>query len=142
MSLDKPVTEIMTRHVITLSLNDDLETAENLFRRNRIRHIPIVSNGLVEGMLSKTDLLRISFADSINEEDKVESVVYNMFDISQVMTRNLETITTTTSIREVAEILSNREFHALPVMEYGRLVGIVTSTDLIKYMLYAEKVSS
>ncbi|WP_228850578.1 CBS domain-containing protein [Aegicerativicinus sediminis] len=142
MLLDKPITEIMTKHVITLTLKDDLETAENLFKRNRIRHIPVVSNGIIEGMLSKTDLLRISFADSINDEDKVESVVYNMFDISQVMTKNLETITTNTTIREVAEILSRREYHALPVMEYGRLVGIVTSTDLIKYMLYADKVNS
>jgi len=139
MLLDKPITEIMTKHVITLSLEDDLETAEHLFKKNRIRHIPIVSGGHVIGMLSKTDLLRISFADSINEEDTVESMVYNMFDIGQVMTKSLETITTKTTIKEVAEILSEREYHALPVLQFGRLVGIVTSTDLIKYMLRGAK---
>ncbi|WP_396170531.1 CBS domain-containing protein, partial [Flavobacterium sp.] len=61
--------------------------------------------------------------------------VYNMFSVEQVMTKNLTTIFPETTIKEAAEILSKNEFHALPVIENGSLVGIVTTTDLIKYLI-------
>ena len=87
-------------------------------------------------MLSYTDLLRISFSDAIDEnEDNVETVIYNMFTIEQVMAKNLTTVSSTTLIKEVAEILSKKEFHALPVVDNTKLVGIVTTTDLINYLL-------
>ena len=65
----------------------------------------------------------------------VETTVYNMFTISQVMAKKLKSVSSGTTIKEVAEILSENEFHALPVLENDNLVGIVTTTDLIKYLL-------
>lgn len=131
-----PVSTIMTQNIITLNCNDDLETAEGLFKENNIRHIPVVEGDQIKGMLSLTDLLRISFADGAYEnESDVETVVYNMFTISQVMAKNLKSISSDTMIKEVAEILANNEFHALPVVDEDKLVGIVTTTDLIKYLL-------
>lgn len=58
-----------------------------------------------------------------------------MFSVEQVMARNLVKVAPDTSIKEVAEILSKKEFHALPVVEDELLVGIVTTTDLIKYLI-------
>ncbi len=96
----------------------------------------MVSGNKILGMLSYTDLLRISFADAVDEEEiEVDVTVYNMFTIEQVMTRNLVTISPDSSIKEVAEILAVKEFHALPVVQDELLVGIVTTTDLIKYLL-------
>ncbi|MBR9915342.1 MAG: CBS domain-containing protein [Algicola sp.] len=131
-----PVSTIMTKNVITLNLSDNLETAESLFKSNHIRHIPVVSGDQVTGMLSYTDLLRISFADAVDEnEQEVDTVVYNMFTIEQVMAKNLVSVDANTTIKEVAEILSKKEFHALPVLENNKLVGIVTTKDLINYLL-------
>lgn len=66
----------------------------------------------------------------------METVVYNMFTIAQVMAKNLKSVSSGTTIKEVAEILTKNEFHALPVVDDGNeLVGIVTTTDLIKYLL-------
>ena len=131
-----PISAIMTTDVITLNHTDNLETAEALFKRNNIRHIPVVSGKEVIGMLSYTDLLRISFADAVDEDEyEVDTVVYNMFTIEQVMAKNLVSVETTTTIKDVAEILSKREFHALPVLENGDLAGIVTTTDLINYLI-------
>ena len=136
MKAGTPISVIMTKHVITLKLTDDLETAELKFKKNKIRHIPVVSGNEIKGMLSYTDLLRISFADAVDEnEDYVDSVVYNMFTIEQVMTKNVVNIPSTTTIKEAAEILSQKEFHALPVVDEGNLVGIVTTTDLIRYLI-------
>jgi len=131
-----PISAIMTSNVITLNSTDSLDTAERLFKRNKIRHIPVVSGKEVLGMLSLTDLLRISFADAVDEdEESVETIVYNMFTIEQVMAKNLVSVSSTTTIKEVAEILSKKEFHAIPVIDNGELVGIVTTTDLINYLI-------
>ncbi|PKV51041.1 CBS domain protein [Aquimarina sp. MAR_2010_214] len=131
-----PVSKIMTSDVITLNHTNGLETAEKLFKDNNIRHIPVVSGNAITGMLSYTDLLRISFADAVDVDERdVDTVVYEMFTIEQVMAKNLISVNSNTTIKEVAEILSKKEFHALPVVDNGKLVGIVTTTDLINYLL-------
>lgn len=131
-----PVTEIMTKNVITLAHDADLVTAEKLFKTHKIRHVPVVNGTNVVGILSYTDLLRISFVDAVDEEDDVvDTVVYNMFTIDQVMVKNVVSVTSQTTIREVAEILAEKEFHALLVIDNNELSGIVTTTDLMKYLL-------
>jgi len=131
-----PVSNIMTSNLVLLNLNDTLEKAEELFKKHNIRHIPVVNNNKIEGILSYTDLLRISFADAVYEEDDhVDTIVYNMFSLKQVMVRNVTTVKTSDSIYDVAQILAKENFHALPVEENGRLIGIVTTTDLINYLL-------
>ncbi len=131
-----PITKIMTKDFITLDCNDNLETAEILFKRNNIRHIPVVKNKSIIGMLSYTDLLRISFADATDEyDDDVETVVYNMFTIEQVMAKNVISVQSSATIKEVAKLLGKKEFHALPVIDQDKLIGIVTSTNLINYLV-------
>ncbi len=136
MKKNVPVSEIMTKKLVTLKTTDDLVTAERLFKKHHIRHIPVVEGDSIKGMLSYTDLLRISFADAVDEhEEYVDTIVYNMFSIPQVMANDVTSVTSKTTIKEVAQFLATKEFHALPVVDDGKLVGIVTTTDLIKYLL-------
>lgn len=139
MKKREPISHIMTKAVHTLNLSQSLEDAEKAFREHGVRHLPVVSGNDLIGMLSLTDLARISFVDSygdINDhENDVDTAVYSMLTIEQVMAQKVETVDVNATIREVAEILSNREYHALPVIEDGHLAGIVTTTDLIKYLL-------
>ena len=131
-----PISTIMTQDVIKLNLEDNLTKAETLFKKHHIRHIPVVNGNKIIGMLSYTDLLRISFVDAVDDdEDDVDATVYNMFTVEQVMAKNLVTISPETTIKEAAEILATREFHALPVCTGNLLVGIVTTTDLIRYLI-------
>ena len=132
-----PVSTIMTTQLVVLNTTDSLEKAERLFKKHKIRHIPVIeSQHRIVGMLSLTDLLRISFADGAYEdEEDIETVVYEMFSLPQVMAKNIKTVTPETTIKEVAELLAKEEFHALPIVVDGDLVGIVTTTDLIKYLL-------
>ena len=134
MKKREPVSKIMTSDVITLNHTDDLDTAEQLFKKNNIRHIPVVSGTSIIGMLSLTDLLRISFADAANDGE-VDTTVYNMFTIEQVMAKSIVSVSSDTTVKEAAEILSTKEFHALPVVDNGELAGIVTTTDMINYLL-------
>ena len=135
MKKSVPVSTIMTKNVVKLNLSDDLTKAEILFKKHHIRHIPVVNGNVIIGMLSYTDLLRISFADAIEDEYDVDTTVYNMFTVEQVMAKKLVSISPETTIKEAAQILASKEFHALPVCEGDLLVGIITTTDLIKYLI-------
>ncbi|MGV9003195.1 CBS domain-containing protein [Flavobacterium sp.] len=131
-----PVSTIMTSNVVKLYLSDSITKAESLFIKHHIKPIPVVKENHIVGMLSYTDLLRISFVDAVFEDEKiVDSTVYNMFTIEQVMVKNLVVVSPETTIKEVADLLAKNEFHALPVIVEGEIVGIVTTTDLIKYLI-------
>jgi len=136
MKRREPVSKIMTTDLITINHTNSLDDAEKLFQKHKIRHIPVVNNKKIIGILSLTDLLRISFVDNYGEDDsQVDTAVYNMLSIEQVMVKDPVHISPSLTIKEVAEILAKKEFHALPVVENGDLVGIVTTTDLLNYLL-------
>src|SRR5690554_130352 len=136
MKKSEPVSKIMSTNLITINNSNSLQDAEKLFKQHKIRHIPVVSNKKIIGILSLTDLLRLSFVDTYGADDSnVDTAIYNMLGIEQVMVGDPVHVSPTKTIREVAEILSVNEFHALPVVEDGILVGIVTTTDLLNYLL-------
>ncbi|MFC2147229.1 MAG: CBS domain-containing protein [Eudoraea sp.] len=136
VQIQLPVSNIMTTNLITLDVKESLDKAEHLFKKYKIRHIPVIENEKIIGMISLNDILRISFADgAYREEENISSSIYEMFTIRQLMIGNLETVSPDTTIKEVAELLVKREFHSLPVVEKGKLKGMVTTTDLIKYLL-------
>ncbi len=130
-----PVSEIMTTNVITLNVSDAIEDAKLIFEDKSIRHIPIVKDKKVIGMLSSNDILKIAYADLSENDKDVDVSIFDWFTIEQVMTKNLYVVTPETSIEDVGIIFSENEFHALPIVEDGELVGIVTTTDLIKFLV-------
>jgi len=129
------VSEIMSTDLITLNLNDQLEDAKKIFKENTIRHIPIVKNKEIIGMLSYADILKVSFPDLSNDEKSIETYVYDMFTIEQVMTKNLYLVSADSTVKDIVELLTTKEFHALPVVQDGELVGIVTTRDLMSFLL-------
>ena len=132
----EPVSCIMTKELVTLTLEDDLFQAEKLFKENHIRHIPVVEDNHIIGILSQTDLERISFLDAYDEHEvEVDYTIYTMLSIEHLMVKDPHIISVNTPIEVVAEILTTHEFHALPVVENDELVGIVTTTDLLLYLL-------
>lgn len=86
-------------------------------------------------MLSYTDILRISFADISDDENNVDTFVYDMFTIKQVMAKNVTVVDPDATIKEVSKLLAAKEFHALPVAKNGELFGIITSADLINFLV-------
>ncbi len=136
MKKDVSVSEIMTKNILRLSLKDDLSTAESMMKKNHIRHLPVVEKERIVGMVSLNDLLRISFADAVDAEgDEIESTVYDMFTIEQVMTKKVEWISSEATVTDAARLFLKYDFHALPVVDNDCLTGIVTTTDVIRYYL-------
>ena len=139
MNINIPVSAIMTKKLATLTVKDTLYDAEKLFKKHNIRHIPIVDGSIIIGVLSYSDLLKISYTDVTDDEEGVESIVYDMFTIQQVMAKVPLTVTENATVKEVVEILTKHTFHSLPVVKNeNELVGILTTTDLLNYFLTQE----
>jgi len=128
------VSAIMTKQPFSVTLKDNLADVERLMQKHFIRHAPVVDGVRLIGMISKTDLERISFLE-IDGEKVTKSKYYDLFTVEQVMTKNVHCIQEDDFIKDAAEILSLGSYHALPVLRENELVGIVTSTDLINYLL-------
>lgn len=130
-----PVSQIMTKELVTLTTKNDLNDAEKLFKEHNIRHLPVVNGNELIGILSYSDLLKISFSELSDDEMKVDTAVFNMYSIEQVMAKNPVYIAPEKTIREATEILAKQSFHSLPVVENGELKGMITTTDLLNYFL-------
>ncbi len=133
---DELVTSIMTKDLYTVDVDDSLRNAQKILKSKRIRHLPVTRGNKLVGILSLTDILRLSFGDTFGTSDfDVDETMVDMLSIEQVMKHKPKVVTTDNSIREVAEILTGGEFHALPVVKRGEIKGIVTTTDVIKFLL-------
>lgn len=125
----------MTKNLITVNVNDSLHNANNLFNSHKIRHLPVVANESLVGILSQTDILRISFGNTFGEQEGADEAIFDMLSINQVMKQSPITVDANDTMKEAATMLAEREFHALPVEENGKLVGIITTTDIINYFI-------
>lgn len=124
----------MTTDILSVNLTQSLRDVDAVIKNQHIRHVPVVSGENIIGMLSKTDLQKITFVNTI-DGDGLTTAMYDNLSIEQVMTKEVTTVEKDDTILDVATILSKNEFHALPVTEQGKLVGIVTTTDLVKYLI-------
>jgi CBS domain-containing protein len=89
----------------------------------------------VSGIISATDINRLTFGSLFENQEGADEAVLEMLSIPQVMTSKPRTVNSEDSIKDVAEIFSKEQFHALPVVDGDELKGIVTTTDVIRYML-------
>ena len=123
--------------------SSDLETVHHGMPLSEVRakltemhvhHMPVVSGTKLIGIISSTDLLRVSYEHGENTKH-ANAVLDHTRTIEDVMQTNPVSIQSKTTVREAAQLLSKNWFHALPVVDSGELVGIVTTTDLIDYLL-------
>ena len=120
------VEELMTRDLVTLNEDDDLVRGDDLLAKYDIRHLPVVKEGKLIGLVSHRDLIR---ALARHERSPGAPPVQ----VRDVMTRSLETLRPRSSVREAIHKLLDRKFGCVPVVEDGdRLVGLITETDLIR----------
>ena len=136
MKLTEPISRIMTRHLFTISVNESLIEAKYMFDRHKIRHLPVVDGKKLVGILSLTDIMRLSFGDTYGPPDyEVDESIYDLLTIDQVMNSNPQTVNSNDIIKDVVDIFLKEEFHALPVTDGQNLIGIVTTTDLIRNLI-------
>lgn len=140
------VGEIMTANVITVHPNDTMDQVQRVFRGNAIHHLPVVQDDKVVGILSEKDYLRLLHGFTLfknqQSEDFNEAVLRSLL-VGEVMTRQVATVQVDDTAEVAAGYFRENLFHALPVLDDdGKLVGILTSYDLLCYAFSNEAVES
>lgn len=128
----------MNAKLITVHRGEPISKLRSLFREQEVHHLPVVSGRELLGIVSWTDLMRVSFGDAFNTDERaVDATLDHTMTIEQLMNKSPVTLRKDATVRSAAEILSAGTFHALPIVEADgkTLVGMVTSTDLIRYLL-------
>lgn len=135
MNLQNKVTEIMTAKVHTINKDDELHQALKTIKKHKIRHLPVTDGKKTVGIISATDINRLTFGGLFDDPEGGNNDALGMLSIEQVMNGNLRTIDVNATIEETAQIFVKEKFHALPVTDGEELKGIVTTTDVIRFML-------
>lgn len=122
----------MSRQVVTLTPEQTLREAIELLRSKRIRHLPVVEDSRLVGIVTDRDVKRAtpSLLSGIDREEFDR--VLNETLISQVMTREPLTVTPETTLKRTLAVLIEHRVGAVPVVKHGKLVGIVTDTDMLR----------
>jgi CBS domain-containing protein len=127
------VKDVMTAEVKTLQRNEELSVADELMRMARIRHLPVLDDdGEVVGILSQRDLFRGALARALGYGERAQERMLGMLVVKEVMTNNPVTIAPDASVGDAAREMLERKIGCLPVVESGRLVGILTESDLVR----------
>jgi len=130
------VRERMSREPVTITPDVPVTDALSLMRERKIRRLPVLdSHGKLVGIVSDQDLLYASPSPVSSLSVWEMHYLLGKLKVEEVMTRKVITVTEDTPLEEAARIMADNKIGGLPVMRDGRLVGIVTETDLFKTFL-------
>lgn len=133
----KTVADIMTRNVISIHDSDNLHHVRMLLKERNIRHLPVVNEqGAFAGLLTQRDMLNNAF-------NVVEKYGFNRLTqreertrVKEVITQVCTTIPSSTTLQDAGEYFVKHKHSCLPVVDDGKLVGILTSVDFVKLSLF------
>lgn len=135
MKRNESITHIMTTDIVTVHTGQRLSEVRKAMTEGRFHHVPVVSGKKLLGMLSATDLLRVTYEYGIDDRQN-DAILDHTIAIKELMTATPVTVRQTSSIRDAVTVLAEGRFHSLPVVnENQELVGLVTTTDILRYML-------
>lgn len=122
--MNESISTIMTKGVKSVYSFDTLDNVRHKLLHEKIHHLPVISksNELL-GIITSYDILKIDMP--ITEYSKVF--------VTEIMNKNIIKVGPKDKIGTAAELLLDKRFHALPVVDNKKLVGIVTSSDIMQY---------
>jgi CBS domain-containing protein len=126
------VRELMTTDVATIGRNDELTIADDVMKMKRLRHLPVLEDGRLVGILTQRDLFHAALSTALNFGEKAQKEFLKTVVVKEVMTDEVRTIGPDADVREAARLLIEHRIGCLPVVENGKLVGIVSETDLLR----------
>lgn len=136
MKHNEPVSKIMSSELKTVQVGQKLSEARKLLTEEAFNHVPVLDGKRLVGMLSTNNLMRLTFDAGNVDLRSMDAVLDNQFTIEKIMRKDLLMVKSTDTIRRAAELLVKGTHLSVCVVDEGEvLVGLVTSTDLIGYLL-------
>lgn len=126
-----PVHEIMSSDVLSIAPTATVLDALRMMAGADVRHLPVVDHGILVGILSDRDVNRFPGAGEISNDVVMRHL---SAPVSASMTREPQTVSSTSSLDEATRVMVETKVGALPVVDGGRLVGMVSTIDLLRWM--------
>jgi acetoin utilization protein AcuB len=120
----------MTKDPLTIAPNASMKAAMDLMREHEVRHLPVVEDGRLVGMVTLSDIRRSSPSPATTFSIGEVNYLVDQIRVADIMTPDPISVTPDTTVEDAALLGSRHQFGSVPVVEDGRLVGIITSTDL------------
>jgi CBS domain-containing membrane protein len=127
------VADLMSTDMLTLRRNDTLLIADELMKQKRVRHLPVLDeNGELCGLVTQRDLFRGAVLTSLGYGSRAEEMMLASLAVKDAMTENPITVTSALSLEDAARLMLTHSIGSLPVIDGGRLVGILTEGDFVR----------
>ena len=132
------VSQWMTKSVLTIKPHDTLKQARELMTKHRVNQLPVIVDDKVVGIVTDRDV-RDAYPSSMRllRGKDIEEFA-DSHTVEEVMTFNVVTLGPDASLREAAQHVRKQRFGALPIVAHGKLVGIITRSDLLDAALAGE----
>lgn len=135
MNKKTPVSQIMTSKVVVANLNNKFSQVQQLFLDYNVHHLPVMDGDKLIGIISSNDVMRFYAKNLIKLQRIDEKSLDAAFKLEDLMTKDPVTIKSTDSVKAAVEIFATRKFQSLPVVDDGEIKGIVTTRDLVDFLL-------
>lgn len=129
------VGERMSRPVIAVAPDMPINDVLAMFRRERIRRAPVMKDGKLVGIVSERDLLNATPSSVTTLSIWELNYLISKVTVKNVMAKKVVTVDQDTPIEEAARIMADKKIGGMPVVSAGKVVGIITETDLFKILL-------
>jgi len=127
------VKDVMVKEVTTLGLNEELSLADDIMKLGRVRHLPVVDDEKLVGIISQRDLFKASLGSAMGFGEDVRRDFLKTVVVKEVMIKELITISPEADMKEAGRMMLEKKIGCLPVVEEGdRLVGLITETDILR----------
>lgn len=136
MKKTTPVSDIMSRYIIAVTPNTSVLEVKSLFDANQFHHLPVVDKGKLMGIISKIDVYRVTHCDTLfrsKPDQEFNNRLLKSILAEEIMSQHLVVLSPDDTVTEAAALFSKNKYHALPVIDKDKFVGIVTTYDLLEY---------
>ena len=137
IDLRTPLSTLMTTDLILVNPKDRVTEVNAAFRKHNIHHLPVVSGlGELKGIISKSDLLKIAHGWSVfkkGDDKSYNEALFEMLLAEDIMTENVACLEPLDTVEVAVGIFKENLFHAIPILEKGKIVGLVTTFDLLNF---------
>jgi len=128
------IEKAMSSKVITINASDSLLNATRAMKENKVKHLPVVDkSGSLVGIVTDRDLKRASASDATTLEVHELLYLLDRVTIESIMRKNVVTVDTGTPLKQAASLMVEKGIGCLPVKDGGKLVGIITRTDILRH---------
>jgi len=128
----RTIDNVMTKNVVCISPSQDLLDVKHIYEKKEFHHhIPVVENDKLVGMVSLLDFMYNISGAGMRDDNEI----YKTLKVRDIMTSNPFYLTSKDTVEDVANVLTKGRYHAVPILENDKIVGIVSTADIIKYFL-------